>query len=110
MTSDAERNHRITIERRTVVVDDYGGEVETWAPFADEYAAVRFSAGNERRAAAQERASAAATFVVLSNERTRQVSVTDRILFDGSVWDVTSSIPSREFNAEREIEAIRAVE
>lgn len=109
MTTDAERNHRIAIERRTVTKDGYGGELETWAPFAEEYAAVRFSAGNERRAAAQERATATATFVVLSNERTRQVSVTDRILFDGGVWDITSNIPSRQFNAEREIEAIRVV-
>jgi head-tail adaptor len=81
----------------------------TFADYAAEYADVRFSKGSERREAAQEGAGAAATFIVLSNERTRDVSVTDRIVFDGAIWDITSSIPSREFNAYREIEATRSL-
>ncbi len=109
MTTDSDRDHLITIERKTVAEDDYGGEIETWAEFCQEWADVRFSKGNERRQAAQEGSSAAATFVVLSNDRTRTISVTDRIVFDGASWDIQSNIPSREFGAHREIEATRVL-
>lgn len=106
----ANRPYKIVIEGKTVATDDYGGEVETWGPYATEFADVRFSKGAERREAAQERASAAATFIVLSNAKTRAISVSaHRIVFDGAAWDIVSNIPSREFNAGREIEAVRAL-
>lgn len=108
MTAAGKRDHRILIERATITADDYGGEVPTWSTFCEEYAGVRFNTGTERRSAAQERASAVATFTVLSNEKTRAVVPTDRIQFDGASWDITSNIPGRVFNAERDIEAIRA--
>lgn len=104
-----ERNYRITFQRKTVVEDTMGGDIETWTDFATAYAGVLFNKGSERRATAQEGAAAAATFVVPANTKTRTIGVTDRISFDGSYWDIVSAIPSRQFNTEREIEAIRAL-
>lgn len=109
MSGTGQRNRLITVERRTVTEDDYGGEIETWGIAFQEWADVRFSKGTERRQAAQEGSQAAATFIVLDNDRTRTISVTDRIRFDGAEWDIVSAIPSRVFNAEREIEAVRTL-
>ncbi|AHE52632.1 phage head closure protein [Sphingomonas sanxanigenens] len=104
------RNRRIRFERAEVTQDAFGGEVRTWVKLCDAWAHVIFAKGAERREAAQERAAAAATFIVLHNPRTRDISVTDRIIFDGASWDIVSNIPSRDFNAEREIEAVRGVQ
>lgn len=106
----ANRPHLIIIERAGAPVDDgYNTVPGGWAEFAREYAAVTFGRGTERRAAAQEQASAAATFHVLSNPKTRDVSVTDRIVFDGGAWDVIGNIPSKKFNEGRDLDAIRAL-
>jgi head-tail adaptor len=103
-----QRNYKVEFQRAGAPVDDgYNTVPGDWETYCTEWADVRFSKGSERREAAQEGASAAATFLVLSNEKTRAVSVTDRIVFDGSDWDVISNIPSRERNAGREIEAVR---
>lgn len=104
-----DRKYRIVVERRDTTTDAYGGNVETWTVRGTHRADVRFSKGNERRQAAQEGSTAAATFVVAANERTRAISVTDRIQYDGGTWDVTSNIPSRAFQSEREIEGVRAL-
>ncbi len=101
------RDRKIVIERATVTQDAFGGEVKTWVTYAEAWAQVLFNKGSERREAAQEQAAAAATFIVLSDSKTSTVSVTDRILFDGSYWDIFGNIPSRELNAGREIEAVR---
>ena len=104
------RHDKITIQRKTVETDPYGGEVETWTDFAQEWAQVRFGSGQERREAAQETASQAATFIVLDNARTRSVGVQDRISWDGGLWDVTGVAPSLQLNAHREITAVRAAQ
>jgi head-tail adaptor len=104
-----ERNYLIVIERAGTPVDDgYTTQPGAWATWCEEYAAVRFNPGTERREAAQERASAVATFTVLANDKTRAVVPTDRIQFDSITWDITSNIPGRDYNAERDLEAIRA--
>lgn len=101
------RNRLITIERATTTIDDYGGEVSTWEAYAEAYAEVRFGTGQERREAAQESATAAATFRVLDNPQTRAVTTRDRIQFDGAAWDITSNVPLG-LNEGREITATRA--
>lgn len=95
------------IEARTTVEDGYGGEQETWAPFAPEYAAVYYGSGSEQREAAQQGGSQAASFEVLSNSKTRAISVTDhRIAFDGGIWNITG-VHDLD-NGGRRITAIRA--
>lgn len=97
----------ITLERATVVTDAYGEEVRTWSTLATEYARVHFGRGDERRQAAMEQGSQAATFVVRDNPATRGATLTDRISYDGGLWDIRSNVPGAP--GEREIDAVRAV-
>src|SRR3546814_6494216 len=102
------RNRKIIIERFTATTDDYGHGEKTWTDYCTEWAAVNFGTGQERREAAQESASVSATFHVLRNSKTAALTVQDRISFEGAVWDITSAVPSREFNAGMDITAVRA--
>lgn len=97
----------ITIERATVAADDYGGEVKAWATYCQRGAAVTYGRADERRAAAQESASSAATFRIRSDPVTDAIAVTDRLVFNGGIWDISSNVP---YNRDgRDITAIRAV-
>ncbi len=108
--SASNRNRKVVFQRTGAPVDDgYTTQPGTWADYCTEWAAVSFGTGQERRTAAQESASAPATFSVLANSLTRTLSVTDRIVFDGSNWDITSVVPSRELNAGVDITAVRAL-
>lgn len=103
------RNRKIVIERYGVVsTDDYGGDVLDWTAYATAFAQVIFGTGAERREAAQESATAPATFRVLATTKTRAVTVKDRISFDGSLWDITSVVPLG-LNEGVEITAVRKV-
>lgn len=106
--SASARNRQVVFQRATSTDDGYGGQIETWADYCTEWATVSFGTGQERREAAQQSASAPATFMVLANSLTRSISVTDRISFDGSVWDITSAVPSMERNVGIDITAIRS--
>jgi head-tail adaptor len=97
----------IIIERPTISADDYGGEVKTWAVYCQRAAAVIYGRADERRAAAQESASLAATFRIRSDPATDKIAVTDRLVFGGSIWDISSNVPLGRDG--RDITAIRAV-
>lgn len=99
--------YRIVVERYTVTEDPLGGETKTWAEFTRPYAAITFGTGRERREAAQESASAPATFHVRRNTKTKTISPADRIVFDGSEWDIASSVPSKAFREGIDITAVR---
>jgi SPP1 family predicted phage head-tail adaptor len=87
------RDRRVTFERRMVTTDDYGGETEEWIEYYKAWANVSFGTGAERREAAQELASAPATFRVLWNSKTKLLSVTDRINYLDALWDILSVVP-----------------
>lgn len=108
MSLDAgRRNRKVAIERFTSTTDDYGHEEKTWAPYVTAWASVSFGTGQERREAAQESASAPATFRLLWNSKTSTVTVEDRVQFMGAAWDITSAVPLG-FNEGVEITATRA--
>jgi head-tail adaptor len=105
-----ERNRKVIFQRTGPPTDDgYTMQPGAWEAYCIEWASVSFGTGQERREAAQESASASATFQVLRNSKTAALSVTDRIVFDGSTWDIISVVPSREFNAGVDITAVRAL-
>lgn len=87
------RNRKIVFQRKTVIIDDYGGEIETWTDYAIIWAGVIWGTGAERREAAQLSASQPATFRVLANSETLALSVLDRISFAGGLWNITSVVP-----------------
>lgn len=83
------RDRLITVQRATVATDDYGGETSTWADVEQAWARVRFGTAQEKREAAQEAGTQSATFEVVPTAGLLGVTLRDRILFDGSEWDIT---------------------
>lgn len=88
-----QRDYVIAFQRATAEEDDYGEEIETWTDYGTATARVRFGTAQEKREAAQESASQTATFECLRTATVDAVTVKDRIVFDGSNWDITSRDP-----------------
>ena len=102
------RDKRIVFERFTTTQNDYGEEIEAWAPAFKRWAQVWMGKGSERREAAMEQGSQAATFAVLADSGTRAVTLKDRIVHAGSVWDIQGIAPDTPQRGEIEITAVRA--
>lgn len=100
-----QRDQRIAFERATVETDDHGEDVATWAEIAERWAAVNYGRGDERREGAREGGVQPATFIVLADEDTRTVGLTDRIRFRGGVWEIKGVAPRGR--AEIEFSAVR---
>jgi head-tail adaptor len=100
------RDQLIVIERGTATTDDYGGETITWETLAQEWAAVFYGRGDERRQAAMEQGRQPANFQVLANLDTLSVGVKDRITHDGNEWDIVGT--ARIDRASIEFTAVRA--
>lgn len=83
----------VTLQRATVTTNAHRDEVETWADLAQEYAQVFYGRGDERRQAAVEQGSQAATFRFWSSDKTRSLTLKDRLMLDGDVWDITGIAP-----------------
>lgn len=90
MTDPGERPHLVTVQRKTVATDDYGGETATWHTLTTAYARIRHGTGQERREAAQEAASQAATFEFDWNPTLAAVKPADRLYVFDIVWDIAS--------------------
>lgn len=88
-----QRDQPIIFERGTVTVDNYGGETPVWGEHLQAWARVKYGTGQERREAAQERMSQAATFECEYSPALADVQPTDRILFDSATWDIISKAP-----------------
>lgn len=89
-----ELNRRVTILRGGPDVDDgYTTKPGGFAPLATVRARVTYGTGVERRAAAQEQASAPATVRVRKSSVTATVTPQDRLLLDGVEWDISSAVP-----------------
>src|SRR5690606_34633535 len=101
------RNRRILFQRKTVIVDEYGEDIEVWADYAATWAHVIWGTGAERREAAQLSASQPATFRVLANDKTLTLIVLDRISFAVGLWNIISVVPLG-LNEGVEVTVIRA--
>jgi head-tail adaptor len=101
--------YRVAFWRFTATRDDFGGQVKTWAaiPNGARWADIVFGTGRERREAAQEVASAPATFSVRRDSLTRTLTPADRLHYDGADWDISSVVPSRKYDAVLDITAAR---
>jgi head-tail adaptor len=85
-----QRNKLIVFQRSEVTTDDYGGSIPgAPAEFTRAMARVRYGTAQEKREAAQESASQAATFECALTPKLSEVAMTDSIGFDGSAWDIT---------------------
>lgn len=90
------RDTLITIQRGTPTTDDYGGDTMSWATLTTAYARVRFGDGQERREAAQERATQAATFECDWNAALEGTQLNDRLFineYPTEFWDIINKAP-----------------
>lgn len=78
----------MTLRRASAGTDEYNEHEAAWADLGTEWAQVFYGRGDERRQAAAEQGSQAATFQMLSNELTRGLTVKDRLSHGGAVWDL----------------------
>jgi hypothetical protein len=69
---------------------------------------VFYGRGDERRQAAMEQGSQAATFQVLDNSVTRAMTVSDRIVHGGANWDIVGIAADTPKRGMREFTAVRA--
>ena len=105
--SASARTERVAIERATSVRDGYGETAETWAAAFEAYASVRNGTGEERRRAAQEGGSQAATFGLAFSSQAAGITLRDRLQYAGSAWDITSVVIEPR-NAGVVVTAVRA--
>jgi head-tail adaptor len=109
VTPAGKRDRKIVIEQRVPDGEDsMGAPIERWIVLATPMARVFYGRGDERREAAREGASQAASFVVLATAKTRIVKpIGFRIIFDGATWDITAAPPigrrEIEFTATRRV-------
>lgn|GEM_PF-3013550 len=102
------RDKRIVFERFTFTQNEYGEEVESETPITfKRWAQVWMGKGSERREAAMEQGSQAATFGLLMDSDTRAVTLKDRIVYAGSVWDIEGIAPDTPERGYLEITAVR---
>ncbi|RVG20291.1 phage head closure protein [Sinorhizobium meliloti] len=83
-----ELDHRITIQRATVVYDEFNSPVETWSDLATVWARRRDVSDGEKVAAGQVGATLMSRFTVRSTTTTRDMKPTDRLNYDGAIWNI----------------------
>ena len=109
MTGAGDLDRRVTIQRYTTTEDALGTEIKTWVGAGARWASVSFGRGAERRPAAQESASAPATFRLRWDSLTRTIAPTShRLSYLGGLWDITSAVPFGR-NQFVDVTAVRAV-
>lgn len=103
------RDTLITFEGGAPTIDDYGGETLGWTTLGQEWAAVFYGKGDERRQAAVEQGQQAATFQVLANPVTRAVVIKNRIVAGADTWDITGIAPDTPNRGEIEFTGVRSL-
>lgn len=92
MTDPGSRPHLVSIQAAVIVRGGLGGETKTWHEIGTAWAAVRYGPGQERREAAQQNASVAATFEFDWSPATAAIVPTNRLFCFNTVWDVASAV------------------
>lgn len=91
MTDPGDRPHLLTFQRQGAGTDDgYTVLPGTWYTLTTAWARIRHGSGQERREAAQENASQAATFECDWSPDLAAVLTTDRIIVFDTAWDITN--------------------
>lgn len=103
------RDTLVAIETATTANDDYNEPQETWNEAGQEWAAIFYGRGDERRQAAMEQGQQAASFQMLANPLTMGVTVKDRLTVAGAVWDIVGIAPETPKRGEIEFTAVRAL-
>jgi len=84
-------NWLITLERKSVVQNDFGEEVETWLPLvSDLFAEKQDVSDGERVAAAEVSATITTRFRVQWADEYQDLSPLDRLVFEGRTFDISA--------------------
>lgn len=97
--------HRVEIQERATSRDAHGNPVETWSTAAPVFASVEPLTGNEKLT--QQKITASVTHKITIRART--VTPRSRVLFDGRVFDVNSSLDLEERGREVHLFCTEAV-
>jgi len=109
MIRAGKRQFRILFQRATAATSSLGVETESpWTDIEPAMAAISWGTSAERREAAAENATQAATFRVLSTVALRGVTHRDRIFYDDTGWDITGIAPVGDLHREIEFTATRS--
>lgn len=92
MTDPGRRPHLVIIQRAVTSTGSLGGQTRTWHESARGWARVSYGPGQERREAAQENASVAATFEFDWSPAIAGTLPTDRLYVFDTVWDIASAV------------------
>lgn len=102
------RDTLVTLEGFTAAQDEYGEETKTWAALGQEWAAVFYGRGDERRQAAMEQGAQPATFQMLGNDVTRALTIRDRLNVEGVTWDIQGIAPDTPKRGFIEVTGVRS--
>lgn len=83
-------DRRITIERATETLNEFNEPVQTWAPYATISAARMDASDGEKFAAGQVGSFLVTWFRFRSNPVTKGIKATDRVSYDGAIWQIQS--------------------
>lgn len=96
MTPAGRRDTRVEFQRAAPARSALGGKTAgsgDWATLGSRLAKVLFGTGAERRAAAVEEGTQAATFRMIADSLTRSITIGDRVLCRGLTFDLTGIAP-----------------
>jgi SPP1 family predicted phage head-tail adaptor len=103
-------NWLVTLERKSVVQNDFGEEVETWLPLvSDLFARKRDVSDGERVAAAEVAASITTRFVVPWASEYEDLSPLDRLIHNDRTYDI-SAVKELGYRQDMEISAAARAE
>lgn len=92
MRDPGTRPYLVRFERATYTRDSYGTKIPSWALFTSAWASVKWGSGQERREAAQEKASQVATFEFDWSTKLSGVTVMDKMIVFGRTWDISGIV------------------
>ncbi len=100
--------HFVEIHAFTVVEDDIGNQIETWAKVAEAWAAIEPLKGDERWAAAY--AQATTTHRVTMRPPGVNVHPSNRLVFNGRVFEIEAVLDIEERGRELQLMCVEKVE
>lgn len=86
--TSGKRNKRVRIERKSVTQDDFGGNVETWAPLKTVMASWRRATAREVLASSEVAGAITDVFGLPWSTTISTITVLDRLIFDNRTYDI----------------------
>ena len=99
-------NKRITFQNSTIIINDYGFEIQDWSVYATVWASVSNLNGREYFAAQAVQAEKTVKFTIRFN---KNINESMRIIFEGNNYDISSIDNIKYGNEFMEIKALAVI-